>query len=106
MDVDLVWSAVLDVLRELAPVEVGVSRFGPKPAIRLYGREIAHWDGPGELDLRVTAAGWADVAGEFADDPGVTRERGRRDWIGLHPADEAEVARYRPLLEAAIAGND
>lgn len=104
MNVDEFWSAVLETFRELAPVEVGRSRFGPKPAITLSGREIAHWEAPGVIDLRVTAAGWSEVRATFGDDPAVTYEQTRRDWIEVR-AMSADVDRLRPLLAATVAHN-
>ncbi|MCW2494270.1 luciferase family protein [Jatrophihabitans sp.] len=105
MDVDVVWQAVLDECRRLAPVEVGRSRFAPKPAIFLHGREIAHWDGPGGVDLRITAAGWREVREVFGADPAVRHDPGRRDWVELRAA-ATDVDRLLPLIAAAVAAND
>jgi hypothetical protein len=105
MDVDEVWGAVLDECRRLAPIEVRRSRFAPKPAIFLQGREIAHWDGPGAVDLRITRAGWLALRETFGDDPAVRHDAGRRDWIELR-ATPADVDRLLPLIAAAVAAND
>lgn len=104
MDVDEFWSAVLDAFRQLAPVEVRRSRFAPKPAIALHGREIAHWEAPGVIDVRITASGWSAVRDAYADDVAVTHDPARRDWIELRGrAGDAE--RLRPLITTVVTSN-
>lgn len=104
MDVDVVWGTIVDELRRLAPVEVGRSHLSPKPAVFLHGREIAHWDGPGAMDLRVTQSAWAVLSSDFAADPAVRQNPGRRDWIEINPT--GDITRLFPLVAAAIAAND
>jgi hypothetical protein len=103
MDVDEVWAAALDLLRELGPVDVRRSRFASKPAAWVNDHEVAHWDGPGSIDLHVTAQRWTDVRAAFDDDRAVVHEPGRRDWVVLRPASPADVDRLRALFEAAVA---
>jgi hypothetical protein len=105
VNVDKAWTAVLDLCRELGPVTVRQSQFAAKPALFLGRREFAHWEGPGLVDLRITAAGWRQHADSFADDPAITRRTGRRDWIDLRLSDEADVERLRPLFETAVRAN-
>jgi hypothetical protein len=105
MDVDETWLAVVDLCCRLGPVTVRRSRFADKPALVLGRREFAHWEGPGLVDLRITAAGWRQRGGEFAADPAVTRSAARRDWIDLHVWNVAEVDRLRPLFETAVVAN-
>jgi hypothetical protein len=106
VNVDKTWSAVLDLCRELGPIAVQRSRFANKPALFVGRREFAHWDGPGLVDLRITAAGWRQHAGQFADDAAVQRDSTRRDWIDLQLTGVDDVERLRPLFETAIAAND
>lgn len=105
MNVDETWSAVVDLCRRLGPVTVRRSRFADKPALVLGRREFAHWEGPGLVDLRITAAGWRRHGEGFAADPAVTRDAARRDWIDLHLSNLADVDRLRPLFEAAVVAN-
>jgi hypothetical protein len=100
---DVVWQAVVEVCVELGPVSEKPSQWGGKPALFLEHREIAHYDGDGIVDLRITAAGWSAVA--FGDDPAVTRDRSRRDWIVLTLSSVDDAVRMRPLLEAAVRAN-
>jgi hypothetical protein len=105
VDVDELWAAVLDLCRRLGPVTVRRSRFADKPALVLGRREFAHWEGPGLVDLRITAAGWREQADKFAADPAVTRSAARRDWIDLRLSEVADVDRLRPLFETAVIAN-
>ena len=66
-------------------------------------REIAHYDGAGIVDLRITAAGWQRVA--FGTDPAVTRDRSRRDWVSIRIRSVEDLERLRPLLAAAVRAN-
>lgn len=68
-------------------------------------REFAHWEGPGRVDLRITASGWQRMAKRFGDDPAVTHITARRDWIDLQLSGLADVERLRPLFESAVAAN-
>jgi hypothetical protein len=105
VDVDERWSAVIDLCRELGAVTVQRSRFADKPALFVGRREIAHWEGPGLVDLRITAAGWRKHADEFAADQAVTRRPARRDWIDLRMSSVADVDHLRPLFETAVTTN-
>jgi hypothetical protein len=99
------WDALVELCRELAPVEVRRSRFADKPAIFLGRREVAHWEAMGQVDLRVTAAGWRRHAAEFGSDPCVVHDPRRRDWLDLRLSGAADVMRLRPLFETALRAN-
>src|SRR5262245_27673437 len=86
---DMVWPAVVEACSEAGPVDERPSQWGGKPALFLGRREIAHYDGNGRVDLRITASGWRQVA--FGDDPAVTRDRSRRDWVTICVASEADL---------------
>jgi hypothetical protein len=103
MGEDVHWQAVVEVCSEAGPVYEGSSRWGGKPALFLDRREIAHYDGQGLVDLRITASGWKRV--DLGDDPAVTRDRSRRDWVSISVASREDVERLRPLLVAAVQAN-
>ena len=103
--VDESWSAVVELCSQLGPVVVRRSRFAGKPALVLGRREFAHWEGPGRVDLRITAAGWRTHADVFGSDPCVSHDSARRDWLDLQLAGPVDVARLRPLFEAAVIAN-
>lgn len=105
VDPDETWLAVLDLCSQLGPVTERRSRFADKPALFLGRREFVHWEGPGRVDLRISAAGWREHAAAFEADPAVTRRAARRDWIDLHLPSVADVDRLRPLFETAVGVN-
>jgi len=75
-----------------------------RPALFLGRREIAHYDGEGNVDLRITASGWRRV--DFADDPAVTHDKSRRDWVSICVSSVEDVERLRPLLVATVRANE
>jgi hypothetical protein len=81
------------------------SRFGDKAALFIGGREVAHLEAPGVIDLRITSAGWAQAKPRYADDPAVHREPSRRDWIEIHLSSRADLARLAGLLAIAVTAN-
>jgi len=78
---------------------------GDKPALYVHSREVAHREGPGLIDLRLTAAGWGKVKAIFVGDEAIERTPTRRDWVALRIQSPADVERLRPLLSAAVEGN-
>jgi hypothetical protein len=102
---DVLWDRFVDAMLAAGPVHERASRYGDKPALFAGGREIAHREAPGVIDLRITRAGWSRVSGDFADDPAVRRDPARRDWIELQMRSAADLDRLRPLLTAAAAAN-
>lgn len=71
----------------------------------LDGREIAHLEAPGVIDLRITHAGWSQARESFSDDSAVRREPSRRDWLELVLPSAADINRLTELLAVAIASN-
>jgi hypothetical protein len=102
---DLLWDAFVLLMLASGPAQERDSRYGDKPALVAGSREIAHLEEPGVIDLRITRDGWSRVGPDFADDPAVRRDPGRRDWIELHLSSLADIERLRPLLRAAMAAN-
>jgi hypothetical protein len=102
---DPVWDAFVDAMLALGATGEHGSRYGDKPALVLDEREIAHREGPGLIDLRLTRQGWADVRAVFAGDPLIHRDPGRRDWIELRLESPDDLVRLRALLARAVAAN-
>lgn len=73
------WAAFADALLCVGPIAERGSRYGNKPAMFLDGLEIAHREAPDTIDLRITAAGWAQLKRHYGEDPAVRRDPGRRD---------------------------
>jgi Family of unknown function (DUF5519) len=78
----------------------GRSRYGDKLALFADCREIAHLEQDGTIDLRITRA-----RQDFAADPAVLHDPGRRDWIELRPKHASDLDRLAPLLTITAAAN-
>jgi hypothetical protein len=78
---------------------------GDKPALCIEGREIAHLEAPGVIDLRITRQGWLQARSDYSDDPAVRRDPSRRDWIELHLRSPADLDHFAGLLIIAAGEN-
>src|SRR5579875_1786519 len=101
MDVDAFWGGVLSAARELGPVEVRISGTAAKPALWLHDHELARWQAPGVIDVRVTAAGWEQLRTSFDGDPAVAPDPSSPDWVVLR-GGASDVERLRPIVAAAV----
>ncbi len=99
-----IWNAVVAALSPLGCHEQR-SRWGDKPALVLAGREIAHSETPGTVDLRITGSRWREVRADWSDDVRVAAPPGRRDWIELSLQSSDDVAEVASLLRAAVDAN-
>lgn len=102
---DLCWDAFVTAMLAGGPAHERASRYGDKPALLLEGREIAHLEAPGIIDLRITRQGWSRARDDYADDPAVRHDPSRRDWIELHLRSPADLGRLARLLAIARAAN-
>ena len=89
----------------LGSIDERRSRYADKPALFADGREIAHLEAPGVIDLRITRAGWLQAREGFRSDPAVRRDPSRRDWLELVLRSAADVERRTGLLTVAVAAN-
>ena len=99
------WDAFVDAVLAAGHAREGRSRYGDKPALFVGRREIAHLEAGGVIDLRITRDGWAQARQDFAEDPAVRRDPGRRDWIELCLQQESDLGRLARLLAIAAAAN-
>ena len=99
------WEAVVAPVCSAGPAAERRSRYGDKPALFIGGREIAHLEAPGIVDLRITRSGWSTAKDEFAEDPAVRRDSSRRDWIESRLECVNDVNRVSGLLRLAVAAN-
>lgn len=103
---DPLWEAVVTLLLEAGSgVDERQSRYGDEPALYQEGREIAHLEAPGHMDLRITRGAWRQLRGRFCHDPAIHADPDRRDWIRLALTSDSDVERLRDLLEAAALAN-
>ena len=102
---DPLWNAFVGAMLRSGHADERRSRFGDKPALFVADREIAHLEGPGVIDLRITSAGWSQAKSRYGDDPAVHRDPSRRVWIEIHLGSRADLRRLRDLLAIAMAAN-
>jgi hypothetical protein len=102
---DPLWDAFVEATLRAGYADERRSRFGDKAALFVGGREVAHLEAPGVIDLRITSAGWAQAKPRYGDDPAVHREPSRRDWIEIHLSSRKDLARLAGLLAIAVAAN-
>jgi Family of unknown function (DUF5519) len=102
---DPLWNAFVDAILRAGHADERRSRFGDKPALFVRGREVAHLEAPGVIDLRITSAGWAQAKPRYGGDPAVHREPSRRDWIEIRLSSRADLGRLADLLAIAVAAN-
>jgi hypothetical protein len=102
---DPLWDAFVAAMLAIAPLDERRSRFADKPALFLDGREVAHCEAPGLIDVRITQSGWSRVRDRYRDDPAVRKDPSRRDWLELVLGSPAELASLAPLLAEAVASN-
>jgi hypothetical protein len=69
------------------------------------GREIAHREEPGVIDLRISQKGWAQARDDYRDDPAIRRDPSWRDWIELCLRSSADLDHLASLLAIAVAAN-
>jgi hypothetical protein len=81
------------------------SRCGDRPALFVEGREIAHLEAPGVIDLRITRQRWSQAGADYSEDPAVRRDPSRRDWIELHLGSPGDLHRLTRLLVIAATAN-
>ena len=102
---DPMWHSFVEAMLAAGHAEERTSKYADKPALFVAGREIAHLEAPGIVDLRITSAGWARAKARFASDPVVHRDPSRRDWIELRLDAPADLARLNDLLVIALGAN-
>ncbi len=69
------------------------------------GKEIAHFHGDADIELRLTRAIISEQRGRLKSDPRVELRRGASDWITMHPAKAGDLALLRELAELAAAAH-
>jgi hypothetical protein len=102
---DARWDAFVTAMLASGPVQERRSRYADKPALFLDGREIAHLEAPGVIDLRISQKGWRQARDGYRSHPGVRRDPSRRDWIELHLRSPSDLDGLVSLLAAAIEAN-
>jgi hypothetical protein len=102
---DAIWDAFVTAMLAAGATDERRSRYGDKPAVFVDRREVAHLEGPGIIDLRITRAGWSRAKPDFSREPAVQRDPSRRDWIELRLRSLGELDHVAGLLALAVASN-
>jgi len=91
-------------IAELPGIVVSDSMFGHGDAYWANGKEIAHFEGDGVIEVRLTRAVIKDRRAALKADPRVTLRPSGADWMEVTfatPADEAFVIELVATAEAA-----
>jgi hypothetical protein len=91
-------------LLSLPGVEEGKSRFGPRDAFFVAGREFAHVHRDGEIDLRLTRPFIAERREGLEDDSRVLLRRSS-DWLTVRYFSAADVRFALELGRVAYEAN-
>jgi hypothetical protein len=69
------------------------------------GKEIAHWDRDGSIDIRLTRKGISGRRAELKADERVDLRRSGSDWVQVRCTSREDVALALDLFEAAVAAH-
>jgi len=75
------------------------------PAIWVGRREVAHFDGDGSLDVRLTKRLIALRRAELRSDVRVTLRPGSSDWIDINISNESDRSFAEGIVQQAIEAN-
>jgi len=84
---------------------LGEGAFSPGPALWVGKREVAHFDGPATLDLRLTREVIRSRRSEFKGDERVKLRAPSSDWLELDLQADSDVEWAQRLVHDAIAAN-
>ena len=84
---------------------LGEGAFAPGPAIWVGTREVAHFDGPDEVDVRLTKPVIRERRSELRSDERVELRRSTSDWIRVRVRAESELDHAFALIRDAVAAN-
>lgn len=66
------------------------------------GKEIAHWDRDGSVDIRLTRTGISTRRAELKGDDRVNLRRSGSDWVQIACSSKRDVPLVLDLFEAAV----
>lgn len=92
-------------LRSIDGVVEHPSAFGPGNAFWCNGKEIAHFDSPDVVDLRLTRAVIRELRPALRDDVRVELRKSGSDWVELRIGSEDDIEFVVGLAERAAAAH-
>ena len=93
------------LLLRIPGLEESPSGFSQGSAFWVNGKEIAHFEGPEALDLRLTRHVISTRRAALRADPRVTLRRSGGDWIEVRFAGPADLPFVAELAELAAAAH-
>jgi hypothetical protein len=90
---------------DVAGAALGDGAFSPGPAIWVGQREVAHFDGPDHLDVRLTRGVIRARRPELRGDDRVEFRPGTSDWVRIRAASQSELDRALEFVRDAVAAN-
>jgi hypothetical protein len=84
---------------------VGEGAFSPGPAVWVGEREVAHFDGPDVLDVRLTRGAIRDRRSELRNDDRVELRQGTSDWIRVRTRTQRDRDHAFTLVKDAVLAN-
>src|SRR5829696_4446150 len=90
---------------ELDEVALGEGAFADGPALWVGKREVAHFDHPRALDVRLTRAVIRSRRAELQSDDRVSLRRGSSDWLEIEVESADDVAWAKGIVRDAVAAN-
>lgn len=93
--------AVKDRLAKIAGVAVSDSMFGDGDAFWVNGKEIAHFEGAGVIELRLTKVEISARRAALKADDRVELRRSGADWITIRFRSHADAAFVAELVAVA-----
>jgi hypothetical protein len=92
-------------LRGIQGVVESPSTFGPGSGFWCNGKEIAHFDAPNVIDLRLTKSVIRELRPLLRGDQRVELRKSASDWIEVHMSSSDDVAFVLELAERAAAAH-
>ena len=90
---------------DIAGAALGDGAFADGPAIWVGKREIAHFDGPDDLEIRLTKAVIRERRSELRANEAVELRRSTSDWILVRVRSRPDFDLAYALVRDAIAAN-
>jgi hypothetical protein len=90
---------------DIAGAALGDGAFADGPAIWVGKREIAHFDGPDDLEVRLTRAVIRERRSELRANEGIELRRSTSDWVLVRVRSGPDFDLAYALVEAAIEAN-
>jgi predicted kinase len=97
-----------DFMKRCAEIEgaaLGEGAFSPGPAIWVGRREVAHFDGPVEVDVRLTKGVIRERRSQLVSDEHVELRPRSSDWVRVRVASPSELDSAFALVRDAVAAN-